>query len=141
MTVTPSPPPIVAPPKRGGCWKWGAIGCLAVLIIAAIGIGGIVVLVFGAIKSTDAYRGARATAERDPRVIAALGAPVHPGIWIIGNVNVNNNRGNADFQFPIIGSRSRGRLHAVAYRDISGWHYTELTVTPRDGPTIDLLRE
>lgn len=140
MPIAPPPAPVVPPPKRGGCWKWGAIGCLAALIIAVLGIGAIVMIVFGAIKSSDVYRGARAKAEHDPRVIVALGAPVHPGVWVIGRVDISNGRGNADFSFPLIGSRSRGRVHVVAFLDGDGWHYSELTMTPRDGSRINLLQ-
>jgi len=133
-------PQVVPPPKKGsGCWKWGAIGCLAVLVIAAIGAGAIVMIAFGAIKSSDAYRGALATAQKDPRVIAALGSPVHSGFWVIGNVSVDTEGGQADFQFPLSGPKDDGRVHAVATRDTSGWHYKELTMTPRHGPPIDLL--
>ena len=120
--------------------KWGLIGCLALLVIGLLGIGAIVVVVFGAIKSTDAYKGARDQAQKDPRVIAALGTPMETGIWVAGNVNVDTNGGNADFEFPIHGPKGEARVHAVATRDTSGWHYSLLTVTPRGGPLIDLLK-
>lgn len=102
-------------------------------------MAGIVAFVFGVIKSTDAYRGAVQSAQRDPRVIQALGAPIHAGFWVIGTVHVDNGEGEADIRFPLIGSRSRGRVHAVATRSASGWHYSELTVTPHDGTPIDVL--
>lgn len=141
MTVTAPPPPAAAPPpKKSGCLKWAIIGCLSLLVLGAIGIAGLVLIVFGAIKSTDAYRGARATAERDPRVIAALGTPIEPGWWVSGNVNVDANGGNADFVFPIHGPKGEARVHAIATRDTSGWHYRELVVSPTNGPPIDLLK-
>jgi hypothetical protein len=111
-----------------------------VLLIGAIGIGAIAMIVFGAIKSSDVYRGALADAEKDPRVIAALGAPIHAGFLVTGNVSVKNQRGTADIQFPLIGSKARGLVHAVATRDADKWQYTELTVTVPNGPSIDLLR-
>ena len=143
MTTNTPPPPVpgvVPPPKKGGCLKWGLIGCLVALVIGVLGIAAIVVIVFGAIKSTDAYKGARDQAQRDPRVIAALGTPIETGIWVAGNVNVDNNGGNADFTFPIHGPKGEAKVHAVATRDTSGWHYSLLTVAPRNGPAIDLLK-
>ncbi len=128
------------PPKKSGCLKWALIGCLAIIGLGAVGFAALVLIVFGAIKSTDAYRGARATAERDPRVMAALGSPIEPGWWVSGNVNVDANGGNADFVFPISGPKGKGRVHAIATRDTSGWHYRELVVTPKTGPPIDLLK-
>ena len=140
-TYTPPPPPgAVPPPKKGGCLKWALIGCLAAIIIGLLGIGAIVIIVFGAIKSTDAYRGARDTAARDTRVIAVLGTPMTTGIWVSGNVNVDANGGNADFVFPMSGPKGDARVHAIATRDTSGWHYSLLTVTPKNGPPIDLLK-
>jgi hypothetical protein len=133
----------VAPPKKsGGCWKWGAIGCLAVLVIAAIGAGAIVMIVFGAIKSSDVYRGALATAQRDPRVIEALGSPIKGGWWVTGNVGIHGGSGDANIEFSIEGPKGNARVHAVATRQISAWRYSELTVTPvapANSPPIDLL--
>ena len=140
-TYTPPPPPGAVPePKKSGCLKWALIGCLAAIVIGLLGIGAIVIIVFGAIKSTDAYRGARDTAERDTRVIAVLGTPMTTGIWVSGNVNVDANGGNADFEFPMSGPKGDARVHAIATRDTSGWHYSLLTVTPKNGPPIDLLK-
>ena len=87
-TAPPPPPP---PAKKSGCWKWGALGCLAVIVIGAIGIGVLVVFVFGAIKSSDVYKEALSRAQNDPRVIAALGSPIKSGFFLSGNVNVNNS--------------------------------------------------
>jgi hypothetical protein len=141
VTVTPQPlPAVVPPPTKSGCLKWGLIGCLAIILLGAIGIAAIVVIVFGAIKSSDVYRGARATAQKDPRVIQALGSPVEPGWWIKGNVNVRDHSGEADIEFPISGPKGNGRVHAVATRESSGWRYSELVVTPANGPPIDLLK-
>ena len=140
-TYTPPPVPgIVPPPKRGGCLKWALIGCLAALIIGLLGIAAIVIVVFGAIKSTDAYKGARDQAQRDPRVIAALGTPMETGIWVSGNVKIESSSGNADFEFPMSGPKGEARVHAVATLDTSGWHYSVLTVSPKNGPPIDLLK-
>jgi hypothetical protein len=141
MTATPPPVPAVTPPpKKGGCWKWGIIGCLGLLVLGVIGIGVILAIVFGAIKSSDVYRGARDAAQRDPRVIEAIGSPVKAGFWVSGNVKVDTGGGQADIEFPISGAKGRGRVHAVATRSAGAWHYTELTATPANGPPIDLLK-
>ena len=143
MTTTYTPPQspgAVPEPKKSGCLKWGLIGCLAAFVICVLGIAAIVVIVFGAIKSTDAYKGAFDQAQRDPRVIAVLGTPITTGIWVSGNVNVDTNGGNADFVFPISGPTGEARVHAIATRDTSGWHYSLLTVTPKNGVPIDLLK-
>jgi Cytochrome oxidase complex assembly protein 1 len=142
--VTVQPPPIVPPPpqqqKSSGCLKWGLIGCGTIIILGGIFVAAIVLIVFGAIKSTDAYRGARARVESDPRVIEALGSPVEAGWWMSGNVRVENRRGSADFSFPVHGPKGRADVHVVATKEADRWNYSELTVTPANGPPIDLLK-
>ena len=141
-TVPPPPPPTVAPPpKKSGCWKWGAIGCLAILLVLAVGVGVLTTIVFGAIKSTDAYKTARDRATHDPRVIEALGSPVEAGFWVIGNVHVDNNRGNASIEVPISGPKGKARVRAVASTDGDHWTYSELTVRAENGARIDLLQQ
>jgi hypothetical protein len=140
MPPQPAAPPAPPPPaQKSGCWKWGALGCLAVIVIGAIGIGVLVVFIFGAIKSSEIYKGALNRAQNDPRVIAALGSPITSGFFVSGNVNVNNSTGNADVRFPIHGPKGKGSVHAVATRDSGGWHYSELTAKPDGGSTIDLM--
>ena len=140
MTVTPGPAPAAAPPKKSGCLKWTLIGCGVLIALGIAGIAALVLVVFGAIKSSDAYRGAKSAAEKDPRVIEALGSPIESGIWVSGTGNVVSNGGNANFKFPIHGPKGEAIVHAVATRDTSGWHYSELIVTPKNGPPIDLLK-
>jgi len=139
-TYTPPPPPpgAVPPPKKSGCLKWTLIGCLSIVVLFFIGVAAIVIIVFGAIKDSDVYSGARKSAEQDPRVVAALGTPMKTGIWVKGNVNIDGDGGHADFTFPLSGPKGEARVHAIATRDTSGWHYTELLVTPNNGPPIDL---
>jgi|SRR5205085_6833321 len=142
MTVQPPPmvPPPTQPQKSSGCLKWGLIGCGAIIILGIGCVAAIVLFVFGAIKSSDVYRGARSRVESDPRVIEALGSPVEAGWWLSGNVNVQNRRGTADFTFPVHGPKSHGTVHAVAAKENDRWNYSELTMTPANGPPIDLLR-
>jgi len=94
--------------------------------------------VFGAIKSSDAYRGALRSVERDPQVIDALGTPIHAGFWVTGSVNVNNGQGNARIEFPVEGPKQRARVHAEATLESGAWHYTEIVVTPKSGPPINV---
>lgn len=136
MTPPAGPPPA----KGGGCWKWGAIGCGLAALLAAIFAIAVVTIVFGAIKSTDAYKEARSRAANDPRVIAAIGSPIEAGFFVSGNVNVQSNRGDADISFSVSGPKGKAAVHAVATRDATGWHYSELTAKPQNAAVIDLLR-
>ena len=138
-----TPPPPAAgqqPPKKSsGCLKAFLIGC-GILIV--LGIGAIVALVFfvfGVIKRTDVYRDALDKVRADQRVVAALGQPINPGFWVSGNVDVKNERGTADFTFPVSGPKGNAKVHVVAATDGQKWEYTELVVTPASGPPINVL--
>jgi Cytochrome oxidase complex assembly protein 1 len=70
-------------------WKWFVpTGCLTILVLFLVFVGSIVVIVFGAIKSTDPYRDAFARARMHPVVIEALGSPIKEGFFVSGNTNV-----------------------------------------------------
>jgi hypothetical protein len=137
--VTPIAPPPQAPPQKSGCWKWGAIGCVIVLLLLAGGMAVIGLGVFGMIKRTDAYKESLRRAQNDPRVIEAIGSPVKPGFIVTGNVKVNNNTGNADIDFKVSGPKGKATVHTVATLDPTGWTYTNMTATPENGTAIDLL--
>jgi len=99
-----------------------------------------VFVVFSFIKSSEAYRGAHDKAIHDPRVIAALGAPIKDGYWVSGTVNVRDHSGEADFKFPISGPKDSATVHAIGTLDQNGWTYGEIEVTPKNGPPIDVLK-
>ena len=84
--MDPSPPPANQPPQRAGWWarnwKWFVpTGCLAMLLLAAGFVFFIIAIVFGAMKSSDAYKMALARAKADPRVVSALGSPIEDGFF------------------------------------------------------------
>lgn len=151
MTVPPTPSqrydytapaqPGAQPKKSSGCWKWGAIGCIVVIVLFVGGIGAILAIVFGAIKSSDLYKGALLTAQKDPRVIAAIGSPVQPGFWVAGNVNVDGRTGQGEISFPISGPTGRAVVHAAGTKSAGTWHYDALSVKVRGSASeINLLQ-
>ena len=142
MTVDYTQPP-AAPQQRGWWsrnWKWVVpVGCLSIVVIILAFIGIIAAAVFGAIRSTDAYKNALQMARRNPQVIAALGTPIEPGWLVGGNVNVDNDRGSAEIDFPISGPKGKAKVHAEASKESGKWIYSVLTVHVENGATIDLL--
>src|SRR5256885_9956981 len=81
MTATPTgssyalqqPPP---PQKKPSGCKIVAAGCAVVFVAFCAFIAVLAVVVFGAMRRTDAYRTGFQRATNDPRVKAALGAPI-----------------------------------------------------------------
>ncbi len=139
-TRTPQPP---GQPQGGWWarnWKWLVpVGCLGIVALGLIFIAAIVGVVFGAMKSSDAYREALQHARSSPEVQAALGTPIEAGWFLSGHINVENTTGDADITFPISGPKGKAKVHAVATKESGRWNYSTLVVQVEGGKTIDLL--
>jgi hypothetical protein len=145
--MDPAPPPPNALPPRPGWWqrnwKWFVpTGCLGLLLLAATFVFFIIAIVFGALKSSDAYKMALAKAQADPRVMSALGSPVKAGLFVSGNTNVSGSSGHADLTVPLSGPNGNGTLYFVASKFAGEWTFSKLVVTvEKTGEKIDLAPE
>src|ERR687894_695514 len=124
----------------GRNWKWlGPGGCLVLLI----GVGGVAALiVFGvmsAVKSSEVYRGALSIAQSHPAAIERLGEPIKDGWFVTGNINFQNERGNANLDIPLSGPKKSGRLVVQARYEGGEWLYEKLDLTPEGAASISLL--
>lgn len=145
MTATPAgsgyalqqPPPQQTNPS--GC-KILAAGCAVVFVAFCAFIAVIFVIAFSALHHTDAFRAGFNRASHDPRVKAALGAPIEAGLIIRGSVNSEPGHGRANIRFSILGTRQDARVHVVGEREGREWHFTTMTVQPDHGAAIDLLK-
>lgn len=113
--------------RRGGCIG-GAIGCFTFLFAVACFVG-IAAIVFGSIRSSGAYQTALQEVRTNEQAVAQLGEPIEPGWWVTGSIEISGGSGDADFTFPVNGSRQNGRVHVVAFRENSEWSLTRLTLT------------
>ena len=96
-------------------WKWAVpMGCLGSLTFFAAFVAAIVFLVFGLMKSSDAYQEALAKAEASPAVQAALGQPIKEGLFTTGSINVNGSFGQAHLAIPISGPKGKGTIFVEA---------------------------
>ena len=109
---------------------------MAVAFVAVI-----VIVVFGAMKSSDAYKLAVARAKADPRVTAALGTPISEGMFLSGNTNVNGASGEANLAIPISGPKGKATIYAEATKSAGRWSYSKLVVqVDGGGDAIDLTQ-
>ena len=144
----PPPPPPFTPapqPQRAGWWsrnwKWFVPTgcCLTPLVLGGAFLAFLVLVVFGAMKQSDAYKMAVARAKADPRVTSALGTPIDEGWFMSGKTNVNGGSGDADLSIPISGPKGKGTIYAVATKSAGEWTYSKLEVKiDSTGETIDL---
>jgi hypothetical protein len=107
------------------------------MVLAFIAL--IAAVVFGAMKSTDVYKTAVATAKAHPAVTEVLGTPVEEGMFLSGNTNVTDASGNADLSIPISGPKGKGKIFVVASKSAGRWTYTTMVVEiAKSGERIDL---
>jgi len=137
--VAPQQPP---PAQKSGCLKWTLIGCSVIIVLGAAFVAVITLVVFGAIKSTDAYKQSLAKVQSDARVQTALGSPIKAGWYVTGHVNFENRKGGADIDYPVSGPNGDAKVHVEASKDEPDqpWNFSEIMVTPSNGPPIDVLK-
>ena len=118
-------------------WKW-LVPVICVVVVA--GVVGLVALIFGLMKSSDAYIGALARARSSPAAVAALGAPIKEGFFVLGNIRVGGNSGRATLQIPVSGPKGSATLHVDSDKTDGAWHFRQLVlVVDQTGEQIDLL--
>ena len=144
MTIDYTRPQHSPAPPQGGWWsrnwKWFVpVGCITIVALFLLGIAAIVMIVFGAMKQSDVYREALERAKASPEVQAALGTPIEEGWWMSGQININNDTGDANINIPISGPKGKGTIHAIATKSGGKWTYSRLDVEVSGGQTINLL--
>lgn len=136
--AVPGPPAQKPASRKVGCWI--GLGCLGLLIAVALFGFAIFGVVMGAMRSSDAYQAAVNAASSNPTVVAELGAPIKPGWFTSGSINVNGSTGHADMSIPISGSVGSGKISAVADKAGGTWTFKKLSVSIDGKPAaIDLL--
>ena len=142
----PQPPPIGGPIQQGASNKkwifWGCGGCLGLLVIGGIAAFFIFKGIIGLLEQSPPYQDGLAKAQSSAEVKAALGEPIETDGMVSGNINYNNDTGNADLIVPIKGPKGTGTLHIKSAK-ASGqnWSSSTLSVTPQGGQPIDLLEQ
>jgi Cytochrome oxidase complex assembly protein 1 len=113
----------------GRNWKWALpLGCLTGVVGLVAFAAGIVLLVFGFMKSSDVYQNAVSECRASDVVIEAIGEPVEPGWYVTGNINVNGSSGRADITIPISGPKGTGTIYAIANKRAGEWSFEVLEV-------------
>ncbi len=72
---------------------------------------------------------------------AELGAPIEPGFFPQGRLQITNGAGFVDFHYPVSGPNGSGTVYVVGEADDGGpWGYQEMRVQIDGGPEIDLMK-
>jgi len=117
----------------GRNWKWFVpVGCLGSLVVFTGFIVAIMFLVFGMMKSSDAYKDAVTKVKAYPPIQESLGSPIKGGFFIRGNINVSGSSGQADLSIPISGPDGKGTIYVVATKTAGRWGFSTLVVEIKD---------
>jgi hypothetical protein len=138
------PYPVLGEPVRS---SWRDRHPQAKIVVGALVVGlffvgvGVSVLLGNAVsvRRSWAYQEALSRAQADPRVLAILGGPVHPGTFVLGHAETRGQFGYADFNLPIAGPRNHGQLSVRALELRGRWEFRYLRLEVRGFPLIDLL--
>jgi hypothetical protein len=112
--------------------------CVSIAAALMLLASGFAFFIFHLLGTSDAATLAVARAERDPKVIAALGSPMTTGMVTTGSVETNNSSGEARLSIPISGPRGSGRLGVLASRENRRWTLRRLVLTV-DGKSVELM--
>ena len=118
------------------------MGCLTFIGLIVAFVALLVVVIFGAMKSTDVYKEAVNRAKANSEVTEALGTPLKEGMFLSGNTNVNGGSGDADLSIPISGPKGSGTIYVKAQKSAGKWTYSTLEVEVKGSDKrIDLQPE
>ncbi|HSI62478.1 MAG TPA: cytochrome c oxidase assembly factor Coa1 family protein, partial [Candidatus Saccharimonadia bacterium] len=143
-TYPPSQPPMPQKKSSKKWWFLGCGGCLGIILLGFLVIGGIFYTAMTAIKKTDAYAEAAQRAKNSPALQEAIGTPMEEQFWSTGAVAINNGASTADFIIPINGPKGTAvvTVKAAKAAGATNWEYSVLEAIIATGPkkdtTIDL---
>ncbi len=122
-------------------WKWFVpTGCLSLLLILALLIGGLVYGVSSLLTNSTPYNEAYSTAISNEHVIEVLGEPIETNGMTTGNLSFKNDTGEADLFIPIKGPKNEATIHIAGRKRSGSWSYDIFEVTIKNSSeTIDLL--
>ena len=143
METAPAPAPATPPPQRNWWqrnWKWFVpTGCLTLIAAIMAFVACIVLIVFGALRSTDTYKTAVARAKANPRLQQAIGTPMETGWLVSGSTHVTGGSGSSELSIPIEGPRGKATIYVVATKSAGDWEYSKMVVkVDGSNETIDL---
>jgi hypothetical protein len=111
------------------------IGLLIVLFV-----GGIVGLAFYSIGKSEAATTAKNFLRNNDRLKEEIGEVKDFGRFITGNINVQNNDGNATLNLKVIGERDTVNATVeMLYKNGREWRITTASFKNKAGQTVNLL--
>lgn len=116
------------------------VSIVAVLaLIAALFIGGIVWFAFRTIGNSEAANTARTYLRSNEKLKQEIGEVKDFGSFVTGNINVQNQNGDATLQLKVYGEKKTVNASVdLSYRSNRAWRVTGARYES-DGRTVDLM--
>lgn len=113
---------------RNWLWVVPVGGCLTVILLLIFGIGAAIFGISKAVKNATPYTYAVELAKNNTEIIRELGSPVVTDGMLSGNISLNDNGGNVDFNISLKGPNGKASLHVKGDKVDGEWVYEELYV-------------
>jgi hypothetical protein len=110
-------------------WKWFVPLLLAMsLLLVLLFIGAIAYIGLQLVKSSDVYQIALNQIQASEQALQILGEPIEAGWYVIGKINITNDRGEAQLQIPVSGPRNEGTIFLDATKKEGKWLFETLVL-------------
>lgn len=113
-------------------WSWAGLAIVVVLIPSCIGIP------LMSMKNSDAYALSLQLVRGNAEVIAELGQPMDPGLFVTGSISKDMAGGKAELHYSLSGPKASGDVFVDAVQQGGVWHLREVTLDVTGGKHIDL---
>ena len=118
-------PSVEAFKREQRTWSWIAIALYAGGISL---ITGLIFLIGGVMKSSDAYKISLDQVQHHQQVIEMLGEPIDAGFFVGGEVKIENSSGFADIFYTIEGPKAEGVVYVRADKEMGQWAFQRIVV-------------
>lgn len=128
-------------PESQSWSKWWLLGCLplGLILLCGGGCAGVLLFVFGALKSSEPYVHSLQRAKASPQLAAAIGEPMEAGLAPSGNLNLDGANGSAKLNYTLTGPKDSAVVMVEATRAAGKWTYQRMeALVAGNGETIDL---
>ena len=113
---------------------------LALGLLVALFVGGILLFVFHQVGNSDAAAVARSFLKGNERLKQDIGEVKDFGSFITGNINIQNSSGTATLNLKVIGTRKTVNATVdLIYRSGKEWRVTSAVYKNEAGKTIELF--
>ncbi len=100
--------------------KWSIAGFAVFALFIALAIG-IMSMVFGLMKNSDAYAMTMRAVGSNQQVVQALGTPIKEGYFPSGSINLKGSNGTAKLTISLSGSKANGKAYSRAIKRNGVW--------------------